>query len=762
MKRNIVIIICILVYANNLYSQKVGLVLSGGGAKGLAHIGVIRALEENEIPIDYITGTSMGAIIGALYASGYTTIEMEEIINSEEFLSWSTGRVPDKYYYFYKKRHYNASMLSFRFKQFDSITVPVFPTNIIPTHSMDLGLLELFTRSGAAAGYDFDSLYVPFRCVASDVHLNRQVILKNGDLASAVRASMTYPFFFNPIAIDGVLLFDGGIHNNFPYDVMISDFNPDFIIGSKTSSNPPPPTKDNLRLQIENMVTAKTDYDIEKQDGILIDSEVENIGVMDFHHYKRIIKAGYDSTLKKIQLIKEHVPDIITQQERFAGRQKFKDLIPSMIFQNIIVKGSNRSQVDYVIKSIRQREEYFTIERLRSEYYKLVSDDKIRSIYPRALYNSETGIFDLYLDLESEKTIQTQIGGNISSSNINQGFAGIEYKYLGRNSYDIGGNIYFGRHYSSVMARGSVEIPGAVPVFGDVSLTLNRSDYFSGNNEPFFEDVRPSYLIQYDGHFRIEGGIPVRINGITKLGYIIGRISDRYYQSDNFNKTDTTDRTDFDFNRINFSYEKNNLNYRQFSSRGENIKLEMEIVRGIEKFSPGSTSMVPEFSKDNHIFFRFKTAYSEYFRLNSYSSVGLTSDIVLSTSSFFNNYTATVLNSPGYLPIPHSKTLFLKNFRATSFAGVGIIPILRLREQFQLRFEAYIFQPYEKIGSDALNRPFYMDILNHRYFMGSASLIYHTPLGPASLSLNYYEKSGQKFYFAFNFGYLMFNQKALY
>lgn len=746
---------------NNVHCQKVGLVLSGGGAKGLAHIGVIRALEENSIPVDYITGTSMGAIIGALYASGYSPEEMEAIIYTDDFLSWSTGTIPDEYNYYYKNRYTNASLISFQFSRMDSVTAPVFPTNIIPTHSMDLGLLELFAQSSAASMYDFDNLMVPFRCIASDVHANKAVILRKGELSSAVRSSMTYPFYFDPIEIDGVLLFDGGIHNNFPFDIMKDDFEPEVMIGSKVSANAPPPTRDNIRSQIENMMTAQTDYDIESAGGILIDSDLKDVGVLDFHLAKEIIRIGYETTIKNLPEIREKINRRVSLDVVNSARKEFKDDLPPMIFQNIYVTGTSRYQIDYVINSIRQQEDYFTIERLRAEYFKLASDDKISSIYPRALYNSHTGIFDLHLEIESENRIETQLGGNISSTSINQGFAGIEYKFLGRNAYNLQGNIYFGRLYSSVMARGIIEYPGSLPIFGDIGFTLNRWDYFTSRNDPFFEDVRPSYLIQYDGNFKISLGAPVTVNSIAKAGYSMGRISDRYYQTTSFLKSDTTDKTDYNVNSINFMYERNTFNYLQYPTRGRKSHINMQLIRGVERFTPGSTSNLLTHKSNEHYYLLMEASSSWYFRINNRLTLGIAGEIVASTQEFFSNYTSTLLNTPAFQPFPHSYTLFLENYRAPQYAGAGIVPIVKMNDQLHLRFEAYIFQPYKKIGRDELLRAKYLERFGHNYFLGSAGIIYHTPIGPASLNLNYYEKRGQKFFLLFNFGYILFNDKTL-
>ncbi|NLA25190.1 MAG: patatin, partial [Bacteroidales bacterium] len=121
------------------HSQSVGLVLSGGGAKGIAHIGVIKALEENNIPIDYIVGTSIGAIIGSMYACGYTTEEMTEMILADEFYNWSKGEIPEQFYYFYKKNNEHADMFGLKFRKRQSSLSLAIPTNLVANQPMDMG-----------------------------------------------------------------------------------------------------------------------------------------------------------------------------------------------------------------------------------------------------------------------------------------------------------------------------------------------------------------------------------------------------------------------------------------------------------------------------------------------------------------------------------------------------------------------------------------------------------------------------------------------
>ena len=149
--------------------QSVGLVLSGGGAKGLSHIGVIKALEENNIPIDYISGTSIGSIVGGMYAIGLSPDDMIRIIKSEEFLSWYKGRVEDEFYSNIYKGYPTPAMATIDLMRKDSKIKLSLPSSLVSPYPMDIAVVELFANSSAAAEYDFNNLMIPFFCVAADV-----------------------------------------------------------------------------------------------------------------------------------------------------------------------------------------------------------------------------------------------------------------------------------------------------------------------------------------------------------------------------------------------------------------------------------------------------------------------------------------------------------------------------------------------------------------------------------------------------------------
>ncbi|MFQ5335498.1 MAG: patatin-like phospholipase family protein, partial [Flavobacteriales bacterium] len=247
--------------------QSVGLVLSGGGASGLAHIGVIKALEENGIPIDYIAGNSIGALVGGMYAAGYSPEEIAAMFKSDEFKNISRGKLEDKYVYYFKQKEDDPSWITLKFDK-DTVLQTSLPTNLISPVALDFMIMEKFSAPAALAGYDFDSLFVPFRCVASNIEDKELVIFRKGHLSQAVRASMSYPFYLKPIRVDGKLLFDGGLYNNFPSDIMYKDFFPDVILGSNVTGNIDPPDEDNLLSQIKNMLMNKTNYSVLCESGV--------------------------------------------------------------------------------------------------------------------------------------------------------------------------------------------------------------------------------------------------------------------------------------------------------------------------------------------------------------------------------------------------------------------------------------------------------------------------------------------------------------
>ena len=348
--------ILLLLFLNTIgYSQKVGVVLSGGGPRGVTHVGVLKALEENNIPIDYIVGTSMGAIVGGLYAAGYSPDEIEQFILSEELLSWLSPSLDPKYRDFFRKSDPNAAWHIFKLA-YDSTLRAKVPTNILSPHKMDIGFIEIFSGASAASQYNFDSLFVPFRCVASDVADSKEVMFSDGQLEKAIRASMTFPFYFKPIRVDGKLLFDGGLYNNFPVDVLEDEFKPDIVIGSKAASNYGPPKEDDPVSMIQSMLMTSTKYKVPEDKGILIEPDLWSVNVTDFSNTKSFIDSGYVATINSLPEINKLLSNREQSLDIEEKRKEFNNNKPKFTIHNIIIEGITEVQKKYISKVIRKQD----------------------------------------------------------------------------------------------------------------------------------------------------------------------------------------------------------------------------------------------------------------------------------------------------------------------------------------------------------------------------------------------------------------------
>lgn len=197
---------------------RVGLVLGGGGARGAAHIGVLKELERMRIPVDAIAGTSMGAIVGGLYATGMTAADLEELVMSMDWAAALSDKPDRDDLSFRRKQDDSRAPIDFEFGVRDASLV--LPQGVIQGQRLDLLLREL--TLGVSDIEDFDQLPIPFRAIASDIETGQAHILSSGDLAHAIRASMSVPGAFAPVRIDGHLLVDGGLVGNLPVDVMRS------------------------------------------------------------------------------------------------------------------------------------------------------------------------------------------------------------------------------------------------------------------------------------------------------------------------------------------------------------------------------------------------------------------------------------------------------------------------------------------------------------------------------------------------------------
>lgn len=740
-------------------AQRVGLVLSGGGSRGMAHIGALKALEENQIPIDYIAGTSAGAIVGSLYAMGLSPETIDSIARTEEFYSWATGRLDPDYLYYYSRRDENASWITLKLS-LDSTFQSSLATNLVSSIPYDYRLMESTAGIMAKAGYNFDSLFVPFRCVASDIENKKSVIFRDGDLGRAVRASSAYPFYFRPISIDNKILYDGGMYNNFPADVLLSEFQPDIILGVNTSGKITPTSETNLISQIRSMMTTPTNFSVICENGILIDVNTDEFGLFDFEDIGEIIQRGYESTMAMMDSIKLAVQRRQNPVSLIRRRREFRSGIPEVKIDKLLLEGITPKQEQYVKNVVKPGIEPVPLSRIKSSYFRLATDQNVRSIDPQLIYNDSTGLFDLKMKINRERELITQFGGNISSRPISEAYAGLTYLVWSKRAYSFSGNFYFGRLYTSGQARIRMDSPTKTPHYIELDATLNQYDFFRSSNS-FFTDEKPAYILQSDYNFGINGGIPVRNKGKFYGSAAYVRIRDNYYQTQNFATADTADKTTLKGFSGAITFERNTLNKKLFANEGTYLRLRFRLNNFKEITQPGSTSVIRTEETDYHTWYQVRANYENYFFSKNRFKLGVSAEAVISNIPFFNNYTATVVNTTAYEPVLEMQTLYLPEFHAPSFGGGGLKGVLSIRSNLDLRAEGYVFQPYQELLKTSeklteLGEPF-----ARRYYVASGGAVFHSPIGPISLFVNYYNERQNPVSVLFTAGFLIFNASAL-
>jgi len=737
--------------------QKIGLVLSGGGATGLAHIGVIKALEENNIPIDYVTGTSAGALIGSMYSIGMSPAEMEAYVLSDDFQRMSNGQLRADQHFLFREDAPNSGMFSFSFTK-DSILQKSLPTNFNSSAFLEFEMLKNLGTVSATVS-DFDSLFVPFRCVASDIVNEESIIFKEGHLNAAVRASMTFPFYIKPIRVDGVLLFDGGLYNNFPSNVMYTEFDPDYIIGSNVSFNQPPPGQDDLIGQLTHMLTTHSNFSLPCEEGIMITPDTD-VSTFDFAGVRQAIEDGYNSTLLQIDSLKLQISRRSSPEEVAAKRLAFRSKIaPINVTSVSTLTGDKELRYTRLSMIKSKKPESLDVHELEKRYYRLYATPQVDFMYPR-LERKADGTQNLALDIQKARDFKIDVGGHISSRPVNTGYFGLTYQTIGKIITKSHVESYFGKFYGSAKGDLTVEFPAILPISVTGYFTLNRWDYFR-SFATFFEDVRPSFLVQNEMYGGMKFDLPIGNTMKTTVDTRFFSLEDEYYQTDNFTANDTADITRFDGFSTSVGILKNSLNRKQFASSGHLFQLKFRYNLGEEHSTPGSTSFQNFDVVQNQSWFNLDMKYQGFIVDQPHFHLGLNGRFVYNTKSLFSNLTASTLVLTEYSPIPDAQTFFLPEFRSLQFGGVGINIISTIRKNLDIRLDGFFYQPILQVQQSYNGSLGYSDYFEGETFMASASLIYHSLLGPIRATVNYFPDQIAPLSLQFSFGYVLFNERAI-
>ena len=343
----------VVVYTKRGFSgdrPKIGLVLSGGGAKGIAHVGFLRVMEEAGIHPDFISGTSMGSLVGALYAVGFSVDSIESMIYSQDWDEVLSNKINYRSVNMEEKTDYGEYIAELPFYGWK----PGLPSGAIKGQELEL-LFEKLTVT-AAGDTCFDSLYIPYRAVATDLLTGKAYVFKSGSLALAMRSSMSIPTIMQPIKYRGMLLVDGGLVENFPVSV-VKDMGADIIIGVYTGGQLLPESDLTSLLAIlkqSSMMGGILDAKKQRENvDIFIEPYLNDMSASDFYAGSEFYKRGYDAAKKKLPellALAEYMKQfdvkvkarpvmkdsIIVSQIDYSDieNQKYKSLAKNMLYKN--------------------------------------------------------------------------------------------------------------------------------------------------------------------------------------------------------------------------------------------------------------------------------------------------------------------------------------------------------------------------------------------------------------------------------------------
>lgn len=523
---------------------KIGLVLSGGGAKGLAHIGVLKVIDSLGIKIDYIGGTSMGAIIGGLYASGYNAKQLDSIFTTLDADALIQDYVPRGSKSFFEKRNDELYAITLPFKKLKLET-----PNALSKGMYNYNLLSKLTFHVRHLR-DFNRLPIPFFCMATDIETGEEIILNKGILAQAMVASGSIPSLFNPIEIEGRMLVDGGVKNNYPVE-NLKAMGADIIIGVDVQDGLK--KKDELKgvstilLQISNFGTLEKMPEKIKKTDIYIKPNITGFTVLSFDEGKTIIKNGENAAIKELyRLI--NLKDDVYQKPNLRVKS---DTIAVTNINFNVTKNYTRS---YLLGKLKIK------PKSKVTYKNLI--DGIQNLNSTQNFSAIKYAFEnnnLNIDLK-ENNVNTFLKFGIRYDDFLKSAALInitQKKIISKNdllsldiilgdnfrydlNYLIDNGFYwsFGINSSFITFNRNVSTELSTSLFNNINLKTINLDYSSFNNQAFIQTL-------FSKRFTIGGGIEWQHLKIKtdNLANDIGKLEDSDYLSffgsvthDSFNK----------------------------------------------------------------------------------------------------------------------------------------------------------------------------------------------------------------------------------
>jgi NTE family protein len=433
---------------------KIGLALSGGGARGAAHIGVIRVLEENNVPIDYIAGTSMGSIVGGLYSAGMSTDEIEAGLAAIDWNRVFHDRPPRSDRSFRRKRDDDLYLVKAK-PGFNDGEVDL-PRGVVQGQKIDLELARFVLP--VATVDDFDDLMIPFRAVASDIATGEAVAIGSGNLGMAIRASMSIPAAFAPATLEGRLLVDGGVSNNLPIDV-VRDMGADIVIAVDISTPLLAQEEIDSVLVITQQLTGLlTRRNVEEQIATLSDKDIfivpdlGDVATKDFKEFAKAIPPGRAATMAQIEDIRRlSLPDADYRAYR-ASLIRPGTQMP--VIDRIRLENNSRLSDDYIMSRVvdTQSGKPLDTAALESDLGKIYGLELFQNVRYGISEDGDETVLDIRVDERSWGPGYLQFGAEYNSNGEGENLFNLGISHLKTGINPSGGEWRSGLQFGSEWA----------------------------------------------------------------------------------------------------------------------------------------------------------------------------------------------------------------------------------------------------------------------------------------------------------------------
>jgi len=750
--------------AEGFLRPRVGLVLSGGGARGAAHVGVIQALEEAGIPIDYITGTSMGAMVGAFYAAGYTPAQMLLLMMRENRKWLAPGAFYREYAYYSLPRPHDITAWEIPLEFLSRGDAPL-PEQLFSDFEINLGLTEKLASVSLAVQGNFDSLLVPYRAMGADLFRKRAVVFRRGSLPLAVRVSISVPLFFSPITTrTHTNLVDGGVYDNFPVEPMQREFQPDFIIGVHVGS--PPMSLEEFRQKgyywrlFSHLSDPLSWQKLPAEKSFFIQPDLGEMSSTDFSSaaLSFAVRRGYEAATACLEELRQALGPYRADSSELALRRQ--------VLQRHWGRPIPVSRVDFFPASRSQAFFYrwvlgvragdtLTMEKLRRSLFRLRRAASFYSLFPEFVPDTTrpgSALLTVYTRSRGENFLRAGLSVFSPSGYMVQVGARVE------KTWWIGwqGEVFLtqGSFAQGVEFRMRLRppLPVDMRLFGEAQVNRYLYQRLGAYWLPL-----PRQAGVFSALDQVGGGVQLGIKRFeVQAGLMRQRVSDTWGEDPLSRETEASGESAY--LRLLLDTE----NDRQYPTEGGRLYagLYLNRLRETPLFATAP------YDEALHYWPQALLRYRQSLQLLQGLSMGLRVEGGFSLQKPYADSVASMLASPAFFPFPESPTLFLPELYNRAFiAGGGQLTVALLRKLF-LRIEAYLYQPAIRLVSPTSVQPagewlspWQAGSWPPLYRYAMAGVFYRTFLGPLGAFLSYYDRQPQPLRLFLHLGYTRFLER---